>query len=244
MASFIEGADQLTAVQKLSGDQTAAGDNSKSTDRETGWQTAYSLSAPGLRQALMSAALISQPLISQPLLGQHSFLPDSTVPLVLAANENTISPGKRAEVLPQTVPSDKKLGVDSAVPAVVPETTRPGAATIPGATIPGNELHDLYRTVDPCNKVVPTHLAPEDEPKPLDRVQDRDPVLYNKIKKKVKDPRYIGQTGDITESTHDKKGQVNGCTFIQNTPYWLAGDAAKSYLDTNAALEPRIWTCH
>jgi hypothetical protein len=83
------------------------------------------------------------------------------------------------------------------------------------------------------------HVLPEDEPKPMDRVKDFDPQLYSRIKNKVKDPRYIGQTGDITESTHDKKGQVNGCTFIQNTPYWLAADAAKSYLDVNAALAPK-----
>jgi hypothetical protein len=40
-------------------------------------------------------------------------------------------------------------------------------------------------------------------------------------------------------STHDSKGHINGCTFIQQTPYWLAGDAAKSYLDVNAALDPK-----
>jgi hypothetical protein len=96
---------------------------------------------------------------------------------------------------------------------------------------------DKSHTFDPCKTVAQAFsFAPGSEPHAMERVQDVDPVLYDRIKNKVKDPRYIGQTGDITESTHDKKGHINGCTFIQNTPYWLDHDAAQSFIDLNKAL--------
>jgi hypothetical protein len=101
------------------------------------------------------------------------------------------------------------------------------------------ELHDLNKTVDPCSKKITIEMLPQYMPKAMDRVQDKDPALYARIKDKVKDPRYIGQVGDITEATHDKKGRVNGCVFIQNTPYWESGPAAQSILDGNADLAPK-----
>jgi len=101
------------------------------------------------------------------------------------------------------------------------------------------ELHDHNLTADPCKKTATSHFIAGNEPQAMEKVKDRDPALYNQIKGKVKDPTYIGQTGDVTVSTHDKKGRVNGCVFVQNEPYWLAGDAAKSYIDLNKSLAPK-----
>jgi hypothetical protein len=120
----------------------------------------------------------------------------------------------------------------------MPESSQAPLA-VPQTAEPVSDQHDLKHTVDPCKKSVTMSFLPGAAPKALDSVKNFDPLLYSRIKDKVKDPRYIGQTGDITESTHDKKGHINGCTFIQNTPYWLAADAAKSYLGVNAALDPK-----
>ncbi|MBS1997563.1 MAG: hypothetical protein JSS86_14680 [Cyanobacteria bacterium SZAS LIN-2] len=100
------------------------------------------------------------------------------------------------------------------------------------------DLHDHGLIADPCKKTVASSFAAGSEPQPMEKVKDRDPVLYAQIKGKVKDPTYIGQTGDVTVSTHDRRGRTNGCVLIQNEPYWLSGDAAKSYLDLNKSLAP------
>ena len=96
------------------------------------------------------------------------------------------------------------------------------------------------KTIDPCTKqVVDTIPPPADRPKALDSVKDRDPELYDQIKAKVADPRYTGELGNITVSTHDKKGRVCGCTFVQNVPYWESGPAAQSLVDVNTELAKR-----
>ncbi|MFX7701367.1 hypothetical protein ABTJ88_19160, partial [Acinetobacter baumannii] len=85
---------------------------------------------------------------------------------------------------------------------------------------PAEQMEDKNKTIDPCTKQVVNSIpAPGDMPKAMDSVKDRDPALYKQIQAKVTDPRYTGEMGNITVSTHDKKGQVNGCVFVQNVPY-------------------------
>ena len=107
---------------------------------------------------------------------------------------------------------------------------------------PVEEKDDQQKTLvqkftNPCTKgfFIP-QLAPLDAPKPLDLVKDRDPELYKQIKDKVVDPRYTGDLGNVTVSTKDAKGRVNGCTFEQNVPYWESGPAAKALFDVNQEL--------
>lgn len=93
---------------------------------------------------------------------------------------------------------------------------------------------------NPCtNKAVDIIPAPPGMPKALDSVKDRDPALFKDIQSKVIDPRYTGELGNITVSTHDKKGRVNGCVFEQNVPYWESGLAAKALVDVNKELAVR-----
>jgi hypothetical protein len=63
--------------------------------------------------------------------------------------------------------------------------------------------------------------------------------LFKQIQAKVTDPRYTGELGNITVSTHDKKGLVDGCVFVQNVPYWESGPAAQSLVDVNKILEAK-----
>src|ERR1700679_3920840 len=114
MASINDRAEQAVAVSHPNTDQVVAASTGGSADDGRGWQTAYSLSSPGMRAALAKA------------------------------------------------------------PDMVP------VATVHGATLPGEDAHDLNRTVDPCKKTVTTpQFLPQDEPKAMERVQDRDPALYN-----------------------------------------------------------------
>lgn len=87
---------------------------------------------------------------------------------------------------------------------------------------------------DPCTKLLVDVLpAPADKPAALDSVKDRDPNLYNQIQAKVADPRYIGELGNITVSTHDKDGNVCGCGLAQFR------SACKS-----RQIKSRIWQCN
>ena len=102
---------------------------------------------------------------------------------------------------------------------------------------PAEAMEDTKKTMDPCTeKIVNAIPAPKDMPKALDSVKDRDPELYKQIQAKVTDPRYTGELGNITVSTHDTKGRVNGCVFEQNVPYWESGPAAKALFDVNNIL--------
>ncbi len=187
-------------------------DKAERTASDVSWRNQYSLASPDLRQAL---AVISP------------------------ATETNVTDARLTAAPTTEAPATEEPTTEASTTVADSTAIKRIANVKPGATISGEELHDLNRTADPCNKTIAMHFLPRDEPKALERVQDKDPQLYNRIKNKVKDPRYIGQTGDITESTHDKKGQVNGCTFIQNAPYWLAADAAKSYLDVNSQLNAK-----
>ena len=183
---------------------------------DSDWRAAYSMSAPEMRRALTSA--------SAELNGPKS-LP---------------------EAQPESLPESRPESLPAAPQSKTPDIDAPAAARAAPDTVPGPlpeeqaSQDDKSHVVDPCKKiVVAPNLTPGIDAKPMERVQDRDPELYKEIKGKVKDPRYIGQNGDITVSTHDKKGHINGCTFVQNTPYWLDYNAAKSYLDVNKALAPK-----
>ncbi|CAN5136779.1 hypothetical protein BH10CYA1_BH10CYA1_58240 [soil metagenome] len=102
------------------------------------------------------------------------------------------------------------------------------------------QLEDKTKIIDPCTQqVIDVMPAPADRPNALDLVKDRDPELFNQIQAKVTDPRYTGELGNITVSTHDKKGDVNGCVFVQNVPYWQSGPAAQSLVDVNRELATR-----
>lgn len=102
--------------------------------------------------------------------------------------------------------------------------------------IPSNEIPS-GKILDPCTKLLVDIIPPpKDTPKALDSVKDRDPELYNQIQAKVSDPRYIGELGNVTVSTHDKDGNINGCVFIQNVPYWESGPAAQALIDVNKEL--------
>lgn len=132
--------------------------------------------------------------------------------------------GAQAIGSPSMANSDKPNGADkpavSAAPTAAPE-----------------QMENQTTTVDPCTKlVVDTIPPPADRPKALDSVKDRDPELFKQIEAKVTDPRYTGELGNTTVSTHDKKGRINGCVFIQNVPYWESGPAAQSLVDVNLEL--------
>lgn len=138
----------------------------------------------------------------------------------LAANTTT-TPGPEAE---KPTPGDRlkpfTLPAVSATPTAAPE-----------------QLPTPTKIFDPCAKIdVDVIPPPATKPNALESVKDRDPALYEQIKAKVTDPRYTGELGNITVSTHDKKGRVNGCTFIQNAPYWESGPAAQSMVDVNLEL--------
>lgn len=112
------------------------------------------------------------------------------------------------------------------------------AASVPTAT--PEQMEKQSKTIDPCTKLeVDIIPPPEDRPRALDPVQDRDPELYKQIQAKVTDPRYTGELGNITVSTHDKKGRINGCVYVQNVPYWESGPAAQSLVDVNLELAKR-----
>ncbi len=102
------------------------------------------------------------------------------------------------------------------------------------------QMENQSTTVDPCTKLVVDIIPPPaDRPRALDSVKDRDPELFKQIEAKVTDPRYTGELGNTTVSTHDKTGRVNGCVFIQNVPYWESGLAAQSLVDVNLELAKR-----
>jgi hypothetical protein len=101
---------------------------------------------------------------------------------------------------------------------------------------PGAEISKLSTPELSSNTRIVNHLTDKDTPKPLELVKDMNPALYDAIKNKVKNPTYIGEVGDITVPTYDKKGKQIGCTVIKNTPYWLSDDAAHSYLKAKEEL--------
>jgi hypothetical protein len=114
----------------------------------------------------------------------------------------------------------------------------PAASAVPVAT--PEQMENQTKTIDPCTKLVIDALPPPaDRPKALESVKDRDPELFKQIQAKVTDPRYTGELGNITVSTHDKKGRINGCEFIQNVPYWESGPAVQSLVDVNLELAKR-----
>lgn len=102
------------------------------------------------------------------------------------------------------------------------------------------DMASRNKVFDPCSKIfVDAMSPPSNQPKALDSVREHDPELYKQIHTKVTDPRYIGQLGNITVSTHDKHGRVNGCVFVQNVPYWEAGAAAQALVAVNKKLAKR-----
>lgn len=120
------------------------------------------------------------------------------------------------------------------------QTVADKSATSAMPTATAEQTHDPTKIFDPCAKVeVDIIPPPANRPMALDSVKDRDPELYNQIQAKVTDPRYTGELGNITVSTHDKKGRVNGCEFIQNVPYWESGPAAQALVDVNLELAKR-----
>ena len=115
---------------------------------------------------------------------------------------------------------------------------QPIVQAIPAVPVaPAEAMEDTKKTVDPCTKkLLSAAPAAADMPKALDSVKDRDPELFKQIQVKVTDPRYTGELGNITVSTHDKKGRVNGCVFEQNVPYWESGPAVQALVDVNSEL--------
>ncbi|HEY9731971.1 MAG TPA: hypothetical protein V6C89_08665 [Drouetiella sp.] len=104
---------------------------------------------------------------------------------------------------------------------------------------------DPGKIIDPCTKqLVDIIPQPSHQPRALDSVKNHDRALYEKIKTKVIDPLYIGESGNITVSTHDKNGNVNGCTFIQNVPYWESGAAARAFVKVNKILAKKGKVLH
>lgn len=127
----------------------------------------------------------------------------------------------------------KATGTDAAKTPATDATATPAAT--PTAT--AEQMEHQTKLIDPCTKLVVEPIPPPAaRPKALESVKDRDPELYKQIQAKVKDPRYTGELGNVTVSTHDKKGRVNGCTFIQNVPYWESGTAAQALVDVNLEL--------
>jgi hypothetical protein len=130
----------------------------------------------------------------------------------------------------------------AAVPMLLaPGQEKPGGfdqPVVPEVPVaPAEQMEDKNKTIDPCTRKVVNEIpAPADMPKAMDSVKERDPELFREIQAKVTDPRYIGEMGNITVSTHDKKGQVNGCVFVQNVPYWESGPAAQALVDVNKQL--------
>lgn len=117
------------------------------------------------------------------------------------------------------------------------ETERSDRATFSDYSYSSPEFRQSLKTIDPCTKLeVDVIPPPAHRPNALESVKDRDPALYRQIQAKVTDPRYTGELGNITVSTHDNKGRVNGCTFIQNVPYWESGPAAQALVDVNLEL--------
>jgi hypothetical protein len=106
-----------------------------------------------------------------------------------------------------------------------------------GRSAERTQQNNPTKILDPCAKqMVEIIPPPKRAPKALDSVKDRDPELFKQIQAKVFEPRYIGVLGNITVSTHDKDGNVNGCQFIQNVPYWESGQAAKAFVAVNKKL--------
>ncbi len=119
---------------------------------------------------------------------------------------------------------EKQNGADTTATSAVP-TAKPEQIASPG------------KVIDPCTKLeVDIIPPPAERPNALDSVKDRDHELYKQIHAKVKDPRYTGELGNVTVSTHDKKGHITGCTFVQNVPYWESGQAAQALVDVNLEL--------
>ena len=139
----------------------------------------------------------------------------------LAANQNAAAE------------QDKQNGADEQNGA-----DKPGVSAEPTAT--PEQIENQTTTIDPCTKlVIDTIPPPADRPRAMDSVKDRDPELFKQIQAKVTDPRYTGELGNITVSTHDKQGRINGCVFMQNVPYWESGPAAQSLVDVNLELAKR-----
>lgn len=112
------------------------------------------------------------------------------------------------------------------------------------ATTQNNRTNPV-KIVDPCTKLLVDAIPPPVHiPKPLDSVKNFDPALYEQIKTKVVDPLYIGELGNITTSTHDKHGNVNGCVFIQNVPYWESAAAARAFVKVNKVLAKKGLKLH
>lgn len=101
---------------------------------------------------------------------------------------------------------------------------------------PGADMTKLSQPEVSCGFKITNHISAGDKPKPLELVKDKNPALYDAIKDKVKDPTYIGESGDITVPAYDKSGKQIGCSVIKDTPYWLSGNGARSYLAAKDAL--------
>jgi hypothetical protein len=101
---------------------------------------------------------------------------------------------------------------------------------------PGAEITKLSQPEESCSFRINNHISPADAPKALELVKDKNSALYDAIKNKVNDPTYIGETGDITVPAYDKSGKQVGCIVIKDTPYWLSGNAARSYLTAKDEL--------
>jgi hypothetical protein len=168
------------------------------------------------------------------------------------ANSDIPSSGVRSKLIAQT-PGEQSFHQHEAEPAPrqmsfaaysysSPEFRQaikqlPSAETAAMPVAPAEQMEDTKKTIDPCTRQVVNEIpAPANMPKALDSVKERDPELFKQIQAKVKDPRYTGELGNITVSTHDKRGRVNGCVFEQNVPYWESGPAAKALFDVNNIL--------
>ena len=184
----------------------------------------YSFSSPDFRQAIRKV----------------TFLEHARAVGLVAAADSPASPAMLVPEVPALLKAQKSP--DEAVePSPTPGTEKPNSVEQPVAepvpVAPAEQMEDRNKTVDPCTKKVINAIpAPADMPKALDSVKDRDPELFKAIQAKVTDPRYTGELGNITVSTHDKKGRTDGCVFVQNVPYWESGPAAQALVDVNKEL--------
>jgi hypothetical protein len=202
--------DRIKTAQQPASDQFAPkrADEAPSTHKAF---ASYSLSSPDFRQAI------------QHMPSSTLFAADNNIPPLLRALEN-----HGAVTTPEIPPLLKALE-----PPTV--TDKPEPPPVPVA--PAEAMEDTKKTVDPCTKQILNALpVPENVPKALDSVKDRDPELFKQIQAKVTDPRYTGELGNITVSTHDAKGRVNGCVFEQNVPYWESGPAVQALVDVKNEL--------
>lgn len=180
---------------------------------------AYSLSSPELREA-------TRQISSPPQIADGSM----TIPPLLKAPEQPVITNSIAPEVPALLKAPTPAIADKPALSAPPAPEPPPIA-------PAEAMEDKKKTIDPCTRQIYEPLpAPANMPKAMDPVKDRDPKLWDQIHVKVTDPRYTGEYGNITVSTHDKNGRVNGCTFIQNVPYWESGPAAQALVDVNAEL--------